>query len=124
MATYDWMFSKLPPQAMDTFILGGFSAGGLAVYNWIDYIADRIKSVNPNVKVIGAPESGFFLNYTNQATHDCDYTLTIKVLVDLVNEEIDLANTACLNAFPASEKHSCMMAEHLINHIETPLIML
>lgn len=46
-------------------IVTGQSAGGLATYTWVDYIADKVKSTSPNAKVFGLPDSGVFLDYEN-----------------------------------------------------------
>lgn len=46
-------------------IVTGQSAGGLATYTWVDYIADLAKTLKPSVKVWGIPDSGIFLDYEN-----------------------------------------------------------
>jgi len=50
---------------MDTFVLTGCSAGGLATYNWADYFYKTLTDQNEKVKYFAIPDSGFFLNYTN-----------------------------------------------------------
>jgi len=41
-------------------LLSGCSAGGIATYNWIQYLRDRIPS---HIPVMGAPDSGLLLDY-------------------------------------------------------------
>jgi len=41
-------------------IITGQSAGGLATYNWANYIKTNI--VKPSAKIVAAPDSGIFLD--------------------------------------------------------------
>lgn len=43
-------------------IVGGFSAGGQAVFYWINYIGDLLKSKNPNMIIKGFCDGGIFLD--------------------------------------------------------------
>lgn len=42
MAHLNWIMKRHPPQALDTFMLYGYSAGGLAVFTWIETIKSMI----------------------------------------------------------------------------------
>ena len=86
------MFSLLPIEEIDTFVLSGCSAGGLAVFTWVDYVRNMILSKNPNVKFFGFPDSGFFMDYESILTKDNDYTIRMKELYKIVNKEIDYPN--------------------------------
>lgn len=68
------------------FTVDGCSAGGLAVYTWLDYIHDDIKKINPNLTFFGVAQSGMFEDQYNYATHDHDYTLRMQALYSMVNE--------------------------------------
>jgi hypothetical protein len=83
---------------MDTFVVNGCSAGGLAVYTWLQPIADMILSKNPSAKVFGVADSGFFIDYPSNKTGTNDYTTNIKAVVDLVNTGpgAPLPNTKCM----------------------------
>ena len=70
---------------MDTLVINGCSAGGLATFTWIETIADYVKNANPKVKVIGLPDSGFFVDYPSNQTGTNDYGRNIKAVVELVN---------------------------------------
>jgi len=50
----------------DTLLIMGDSAGGLAVYNWIDYINNLFKG--KTTKVLAAPDSGLFLDFIDEQT--------------------------------------------------------
>lgn len=52
-------------------IITGQSAGGLATYNWANYIKTNI--VKPSAKIVAAPDSGIFLDYVNARTNRTDY---------------------------------------------------
>ncbi len=42
MAHLDFVFKLMPESAVDSFVVNGCSAGGLATFTWIQTIADRI----------------------------------------------------------------------------------
>ena len=65
-------------------VVGGFSAGGLAAFTWVNYIKERVKIG----KVWGMPDSGIFLDSTNVTSGQNDYKKSFKNLVALVNTEI------------------------------------
>lgn len=77
MTHLDYVFSLLPPGQTDTFVVTGGSAGGLAVFTWLDTIRDMIHDQNPRVKVLGLPDSGFFIDYPSFITGTNDYTRNI-----------------------------------------------
>jgi len=58
---------------MDTLVVNGCSAGGLATLTWLETIGTYAKNANPNIKVIGLPDAGFFLDYTSNLTGRNDY---------------------------------------------------
>ena len=58
---------------MNQFTLYGYSAGGLAVFTWIDTISDIIRKRNPNVIFTGLSDSGFFIDYKSLKTGTNDY---------------------------------------------------
>ena len=120
MAHLNFIFSKLPPEHMDTFVVNGCSAGGLATFTWAQTISDLIHKRNPNVKLFGLPDSGFFVDYISMRTGDNDYAIKMKAVTELVNVNVPLPNKRCMEANP-NNKHYCIMAEHLVDYTETPL---
>jgi predicted GTPase len=108
---------------MDTFVVHGCSAGGLATLTWIDTIAQMIHDVNPNVNVFGFPDSGFFVDYPSNITGKHDYAANIKAVVQLANHgDEPLPNKKCMADVGATNPEYCLMAEHLVKYIDTPLI--
>jgi hypothetical protein len=78
--------------------------------------------VNPAAKVFGLPDSGFFVDYPSNKTGNNDYTTNIKAVVELANHgEVPLPNDKCMAANPTNP-HFCLMAEHLMHYITTPMI--
>jgi hypothetical protein len=120
MAGLNFVKSLLPIELTDTFIVYGCSAGGLATYTWVDTIAEWINEINPKTKVLGMPDSGFFVDYPSNLTGKNDYGNWIKAVVGLANSAVPLPNKKCV-AQNKDSPHYCMMAEHLVKYIETPI---
>lgn len=123
IAHLNFVFSLLPPELTDTFVVNGCSAGGLATYTWLDTIADMIHAANPAAKVFGLPDSGFFIDYPSHKTGVNDYTNNIKAVVSLANQGVALPNAKCMADNGATNPHFCLMAEHLIKYIQTPIVL-
>ncbi len=66
-------------------VVGGASAGGLAVFLWTNYIKERVKVG----KVWALPDCGIFLDSQNYATGKHDYKNMFKNLMSITNVEID-----------------------------------
>ena len=62
-------------------IVNGCSAGGLAVYLHLDYIASRMPA---GVRVVGAPECGFFMDLPH-ADGSPGYTNTYQNVAEMQN---------------------------------------
>ena len=75
--------NKLFSEATEV-VVGGGSAGGLAVFLWTNYIKDRVK----NGKVWALPDSGIFLDATNVNTGKNDFRSILRNVAALVNVEI------------------------------------
>jgi hypothetical protein len=69
-----------------------------------------IHAVNPNVKVIGLPDSGYFVDYPSNKTGNNDYGQNIKSVVELANHgEVPLPNAKCMAANPTNPYY-CLIA--------------
>ena len=86
MAHLNFIFSLMPPELTDSFMVTGCSAGGLAVITWLDTIAGMIHARNPAVKVFGLADSGFFVDYPAYKSGNYEYTGNIKAVVELANK--------------------------------------
>jgi len=72
------------------------------------------------VKVFGLPDSGFFIDYPSNKTGNNDYNTWIKAVVYLANQVVPLPNGKCMGD-NQQNPHYCLMAEHLVKYIETPI---
>lgn len=63
---------------MAVISINGCSAGGLATYSWLDQISERVKKINPSVKVFGMADSGMFPIYDSLRTGTEYYRETMK----------------------------------------------
>eukprot|EP00050_Salpingoeca_kvevrii_P018316 m.72760 g.72760 ORF g.72760 m.72760 type:complete len:408 (-) comp8012_c0_seq5:139-1362(-) len=103
----------------DTVLVHGCSAGGLSVYLHLDAIAARIKqATGGRASVLGAPESGFFMDLPDwqgkpSYTPIYQYVAKMQNVTGGVNQE-------CVRATPASQLWKCFMAQYTLPHIKTP----
>jgi hypothetical protein len=81
---------------MDTLVVNGCSAGGLATFTWLETIGSYVLNGNPKVKVIGIPDAGFFVDYASNITGRNDYGRNIQAVTELVNKNTPLPNTKCV----------------------------
>lgn len=123
LAQFAFLESLIPYEETDEFVLTGCSAGGLATYTWADYVKNQIASKNTNTKYFAMPDSGFFLDYKNQAVGDNDYTIRMGILYDLVNKETPYPNQACVHNNPI-QPELCFLTQNMIKYIESPLFMI
>eukprot|EP00563_Minutocellus_polymorphus_P016520 CAMPEP_0181058724 /NCGR_PEP_ID=MMETSP1070-20121207/20983_1 /TAXON_ID=265543 /ORGANISM="Minutocellus polymorphus, Strain NH13" /LENGTH=287 /DNA_ID=CAMNT_0023138317 /DNA_START=418 /DNA_END=1277 /DNA_ORIENTATION=- len=100
-------------------IIGGCSAGGLAALLHCDQWAGHIKGQSPDAKVACAPESGFFVDYSNMTEKSTFY--------DLMGYSVMLHNpvlpTNCVNNVDGN-LFQCMFPEVITQHLETPLFVM
>ena len=59
-AVFDELISTRGVGSATELILSGGSAGGLAVYYHLDYVADLVHAVAPSVRVTGFPDAGTY----------------------------------------------------------------
>lgn len=118
-AVYSTLFT-MGLQNAETVVVSGCSAGGLAVYIHLDYIAERIKAVNPNAKVVGAPGAGFFLGEAAPYAGGGYLAAYQEVFRDQnVSGSI---NGACVAAHtPSNDTWKCFIAPEVLPFIKTPL---
>jgi hypothetical protein len=66
-------------------------------------------------------DGGFFVDYPSNKTGKHDYETNIKAVVELANgNESALPNKQCMADNP-DNPHYCLMAEHLVKYIKTPI---
>ena len=67
-------------------IITGYSAGGLAMFEWSNYISDRTAE---GTKVRAVPDSGIFLDSGNYISQQHTYRSHIKNFMSIANIEVD-----------------------------------
>lgn len=66
MEQFRYMSEKHDFYNGDTIVMTGVSAGGMATYEWTNYLMDNTKKA----KVYGMPDSGFFItDYYSEIAH-------------------------------------------------------
>lgn len=117
---------KLGLNRAATVVIKGCSAGGLAVFLHLDYLAAKIRAVSPTTRVVGAPGAGFFLGEAPPYSGS-GYLANYQWSFDAhnVSARIDgfsSTNDACLAAHvPTNDTWRCFIAPELLPHIRTPL---
>ena len=92
---FDYLHEKYGLFNADKIIVAGSSAGGMAAFLWGNYVYERSLSKN----VYSVPDSGLFLgNYPNPFTGNSDLADAISALLNLVNNEIKMPITNCVDA--------------------------
>lgn len=130
-------------------VIGGCSAGGLAVYLGIDQMSSIIREINPSASVRGLADSGIFLDHSSKhaakVTYQkygrdeasingmMDYGSAMKSIYTLMNITSG-TNPACLNAHhtgtistPIGDVPShtkCIFAGEVAPFIQTPVFAL
>merc|ERR1711865_863587 len=94
------------------FVVNGCSAGGLAVYLHLDYIASRL----PGVRVVGVPECGLFMDETHWDGKP-GYTPSYQHVAQMQNVSNGV-NAACTAAAAKGEEWKCFMAQYTLPHIK------
>jgi hypothetical protein len=89
-------------------VISGTSAGGLATYLHLDWWRSQI---GENTKVIGLPDSGFFIDYNPL------YSTKMRWLFDQMNCSIGL-NDECIKSNYV--KSNCIFPEYMVPYIHTP----
>ena len=124
-ATFSSLFD-LGLSSAETVILSGCSAGGLAVYLHVDYLAAKVHAVNPTARVVGAPGAGFFLG-EQPPFSGSGYLQQYKWVFDASNASAAVdgfsgTNDACLVARAVSnDTWRCYIAPDILPYIATPL---
>lgn len=111
--------------AASEVILSGGSAGGLAVYYHIDWVAETVRSRSPTARVTGFPDAGYFADLQN-TTGSFDYRSFFQT-ADNTAWNTTLSggvNSACLRTTPTADSWQCLMAQYLTDHIVTPMFVL
>jgi len=98
-------------------VVGGCSAGGIAVYLSLDWWASVLPK---SAKVVGLPDSGFCVDY-NAPSGNPHFGSDMRGLFDFINSTSGV-NQDCIAAHaPTHDTNQCILAEHSVVHIKTPI---
>ncbi|XP_022109459.1 pectin acetylesterase 5-like isoform X1 [Acanthaster planci] len=98
----------------DQIILGGVSAGGLAMYLHVDFIRSFIPS---HIPLRGIVDAGFFLNERNISGFE-HYRIHMEKIFNMQNASGSV-NKACLEDKSTANKWKCFFAEYVYPYIST-----
>lgn len=97
-------------------VVSGCSAGGLA--SWLH--TDKIRALfSKSVKVVGLPDSGFFLDYEATTTKYDQYHSMMIWVFNYMNASSGVHQGCIANEI--KDPWKCMFAEHTAPYIKTPM---
>lgn len=107
--------------ATEVLVSGG-SAGGLSVYLHLDYIAGRVREVNPGARVAGVANDGFFIDGASIWSGRHFFTEVFQRVVGMGNITSPLqVNSACMAARQPEDHWMCFLAEYTLPYLQTRL---
>lgn len=97
-------------------LANGCSAGGLAVWLHLDYIAAALRGVD----VLGVPECGFFMDLPTYAG-EARWTPRYRAVAEMQNATSLAGNldADCLRAHRPDERWRCFLAQHTLRFVST-----
>jgi len=96
------------------YVIGGCSAGGLAVYLHVDWWRDNLPAT---ARVRGLPDSGYFLDY-NSPNFTPKFANDMRWIFKQQNVSSGV-NQGCIAG--AKDTSDCIFAEHTVPFIKTPI---
>lgn len=121
--TLEYITKQIDLNQIEMVVITGGSTGGYATFTWSQHISDMFKKINPNLKVYGIPDSGFFVDYYNYITKDRDYYVQNRLFYQIVNKEIPPLTNECLKDHPNNED-LCLFPEHFVRYSKVPMLIL
>eukprot|EP01125_Pyxidicula_operculata_P004666 TRINITY_DN1753_c0_g1_i1.p1 TRINITY_DN1753_c0_g1~~TRINITY_DN1753_c0_g1_i1.p1 ORF type:complete len:253 (-),score=42.74 TRINITY_DN1753_c0_g1_i1:36-794(-) len=95
-------------------VISGCSAGGLATFLHVDWWHSLLPQ---SAKVVGMPDSGFFLDYESQMNYH-----GYMIWVFLQMNSTSGVNSGCIKNYQGSgETWHCIFAQHTSSFIQTPI---
>ena len=93
-------------------VLGGCSAGGIAVFAHVDYVSRALETLSPSARVAGFADSGFYA--------DVPYYTTQKQFPFHAQNASATLSPECLGA-NAARPWACLVAAVNAKYVRTPL---
>jgi hypothetical protein len=107
-AVIAYLLETLGMAAGSELVVSGGSAGATAVYLGLEYIRGWVPS---SLRVVGAPDAGYFLDLPREGTNDTWYRDSFAAAAPVWNGS-DIASPACMAAYP-SEPWRCYLCVRL-----------
>ena len=109
-------------------VVSGSSAGGLAVFLHIDFIANLIRyhQIRGNKpKIVGVPDAGYFMDLPAIEPDHKDgslyrYSNLYKAIFNF-SDASKTVNRGCLDHFDKDDQGNCFFAQYTLPFIETPI---
>jgi hypothetical protein len=124
-AALDTLIEEYGMGSATEILLGGDSAGGLAVFNHANYIESKVQRYHANgdeiVKLRVAPSSGFFL-YHNNVAGSMVWQEQMQYLYQMSNWT--LTDTECLDMYVNELQWLCLFPQNLYTFIKPPVFVL
>ena len=129
-AVYDSLLRERNMAYASDVIITGSSAGGLAVLQHVDYIANKIRagSLMPDtVNVAGIPDAGYFIDIpdaTDEQVHRMEVNQGFRDMYTFQNLKPSL-NPACVAQHePTADAWKCSLPQYFLQFVQTPLFII
>ncbi len=106
----------------DLLIANGCSAGGLAIWQHVDYMSSFLRGrLGDSFHILGVPECGLFMDLPT-ANGSAWFTPMLQRVAIMQNATAPAGNlnAACLASYPAAEAWRCFLAQYTLPHVHTP----
>lgn len=122
VAVFDTLVRKFGLQDASALVVTGGSAGGIAVFTNIDFIArELLPSYSLSLSVVGSPDAGFFLDAPDATGQHVWWKRWRAADALWGSTAAGNTNKDCLAHYPPTEAWKCLMAPYLAPFIHTPL---
>ena len=104
-----------------TLVVAGCSAGGLAAYIHVDNICNKVNTLNPSIRCLGAPGAGFFMGEAPPFSGN-GFLSSFQWVFSRTNISTH-TNDACIANHTAGDKAfwKCFIAPEVLPFIKTPI---
>ena len=102
--------------------MSGKSAGGIAASIWVDTIAETLHALNPQVRVLGMPDSPLFFDEENVQTGEHSYTKNLANVAKLANSHHLPPHRECA-LHNKDELWKCFQGEEILKYVKSPVFL-
>lgn len=120
MSTFEYLKENYGLFDASEIILNGGSSGGNAAYIWISYLQDYFPS---NIKVMGMPDAGLFLDTYNEKAGCYLFRYLIQQLTHLVESQNNPLYRNC-RYYGTSDIWMCLIPQYILEDIRIPMFLI